>query len=197
MQTLAHKPTLQTEDGRIRLRPFAAADIPVMLTILTQPLVNLYTGALDHWPAADEQCPLSDAERQRTIAWYQTRNAQPDRLDLAIEAAGQLVGEVVLNAYDAEAARCNLRILIADDATDQGIGTSTFRLLLPYAFAQLELRELTLDAFAFNPRAVHVYHRAGFVDTGVLPAELIVDGRPIDSIEMHLTAEMFTHERNV
>lgn len=37
-----------------------------------------------------------------------------------------------------------------------------------YAFGSLGLHRLSLDVFSFNPRAEHVYRRAGFRREGVL-----------------------------
>ncbi|MFD1392015.1 GNAT family N-acetyltransferase [Lacticaseibacillus jixianensis] len=114
------KPTLTA--GAVTLRPFNAADIPRMLEILALPQVNLFTGALTHTPSATARFPANASDEKRYRAWYQTRNQQPDRLDLALHASGQLVGEVVLNEYAAAINSCNLRVLIADDATGRGTG---------------------------------------------------------------------------
>jgi RimJ/RimL family protein N-acetyltransferase len=191
MPNFKFKPTLTSRDQRIQLRPFAANDADRMLDILAQPMVNLYTGALATTPTADDSFPADAESTARIRDWYATRSRQSDRLDLAIIADGQLVGEVVLNLYQAATNEANLRILIADDATGHGIGTTTFALLLPYAFLVLGLDGITLDAFTINQRAIHVYHKVGFTDTGILPGDLELDGHAVDSITMRLTRTTF------
>lgn len=191
MPNFKFKPTLTSPDRTVQLRPFTADDADRMLDILAQPLVNLYTGSSDHTPAPAETFPADAADTARIRTWYATRSDQNDRLDLAIVQNGTLIGEVVLNLYDAENNSCNLRILIADDATEHGAGQATFALILPYAFLALGLNTLTLDAFEFNQRAIHVYHKVGFKDAGTIPDDLELDGKSVTSIKMALTAADF------
>lgn len=186
------KPTLT--QGTVTLRPFKEADIPRMLEILTLPQVNLFTGALTQTPRPTDRFPANAQDTARYIAWYQTRDQQTDRLDLAIVANDRLVGEVVLNEYDAGRNTCNLRVLIADDATERGTGTIALHLMIAHAFAQLHLAALTLDAFDFNPRALHVYRKLGFTQTGVIKNDLLLDGQPHDTLTMRLTPESFAQK---
>ncbi|WP_461223984.1 GNAT family N-acetyltransferase [Lacticaseibacillus suihuaensis] len=183
------KPTLV--GPRLSLRAFTAADVPRMLEILSQPMVNLYTGALSHWPKAAERFAASAEERQRITDWYATRGQADGRLDWAIVLDAQVIGEVVLNQYDAAANTCNLRVLIADDATGHGSGFEALHLACAYALGPLGLAALTLDAFDFNLRAQHVYHKLGFVDTGRIEGDLMLDGQPRASITMRLDAAAF------
>ena len=47
------------------------------------------------------------------------------------------------------------------------MGSWAIRRTVDYAFAQLQLHRLELDVFAFNPRAIRAYARAGFRQEGV------------------------------
>ncbi|WP_225047246.1 GNAT family N-acetyltransferase [Lacticaseibacillus kribbianus] len=189
MPDFATKPTLV--GTAVLLRPFTAADAPRMLEILSLPAVNLYTGALDRWPKPTDRFTSDPAEAARITAWYESRSAQPDRLDLAIVAAGRLVGEVVLNLYDPTTNSCNLRVLIADDATGHGLGYQALHLVCAYALTTLGLAALTLNVFDFNPRAQHVYEKLGFTATGRIEQDLVLDGKPRASITMRLTPAVF------
>lgn len=183
------KPILK--QGAVTLRPFCQTDIPRMLAILALPQVNLYTGALTKTPSPDDRFPATPKETTRIIAWYQTRNQQTARLDLAIVTSDKLVGEIVLNRYDALQNTCNLRVLIADDATGRGIGTTALNLMVAYAFNGLQLAALTLDVFDFNPRARHVYRKVGFTPIGAIENDLTLDGQPHTTFTMRLTADSF------
>jgi RimJ/RimL family protein N-acetyltransferase len=66
---------------------------------------------------------------------------------------------------------------------DLGIGTEILKSLLEQA-KKMSLKVLTLTAFARNKRAVHVYEKAGFVQTGVIPKKFFKDGNYIDEIIM-------------
>lgn len=54
----------------------------------------------------------SQYDREFTLNWYNTRNEQIDRLDLAIvdQSKDMLVGEVVANLYDEKNHSMNFRI---------------------------------------------------------------------------------------
>lgn len=181
------KPTLKKED--IILRPFIKEDIDVMLDILTMPDVNNLTGSTETF--LTERLTLSAEEKEKTIKWYQTRNEQTDRLDLAIEFEHVIVGEVVINLYDSKQNQANLRILISDEYAGKGIGTKALEVVTNYIFKETSLSALTLDVFEFNPKAKHVYEKIGFETFGRLEAEATIDGKAYDSIEMILTREKY------
>ncbi|MGB9756228.1 MAG: GNAT family N-acetyltransferase, partial [Candidatus Bathyarchaeales archaeon] len=50
--------------------------------------------------------------------------------------------------------------------------------------SKMGLKVLTLSAFATNRRAIHVYEKVGFVQTGVIPRKHFKDGKYIDEIIM-------------
>ena len=170
------------------LRPFhPEEDVPVMARILSDPEVRRLTGSVATSAEAERPYPLDDRLRE----WYRSRNEQTDRLDLAVEdaATGRLVGEVVLNEYDADARSCNLRCLVGPEGRGRGLGTEALALLVGHAFDVLGLQRLTLEVFEFNPRARHVYERLGFVVTGTREDGLVFDGVSIGAVDMELTAQ--------
>ena len=154
----SRKPTLRGD--RVLLRPFTPADIDAMGPVLADPEVLRLTGSTH---TSDERPdPVLDA---RTRAWYESRADQDDRLDLAVVdlATDRCVGEVVLNHWEPENRSCNFRTLIGPDGRDRGLGSEALRLLLEHAFTATDLHRIELGVYAFNPRAQHVYARAGFV----------------------------------
>lgn len=181
------KPVLM--DEVVTLRPFIEDDIAVLLEILTEPGVNNYTGSNETF--LKEKTTLSPAEAKKITEWYQTRNAQTDRLDLAIVVDHKIIGEIVVNLYNKKKNQANLRVLISDSEVSKGYGTHAFNLLLPYVFNVIGLKALQLDVFDFNPRAQHVYQKLGFVAFDRVPDDAVINGQGYDSIEMRLTAERF------
>lgn len=176
------------------LRPFhPEEDVSVMARILSDPEVRRLTGSVATSAEAEQPYPVDDRLRE----WYRSRNEQTDRLDLAVEdaATGRLVGEVVLNEYDAEARSCNLRCLVGPEGRGRGLGTEALVLLVGHAFDVLGLRRLTLEVFEFNPRARHVYERLGFVATGTREDGLVFDGVSVGAVDMELTAQRWAASR--
>ncbi|GAA1467867.1 GNAT family N-acetyltransferase [Microbacterium thalassium] len=177
------KPTLEGE--RALLRPFTPRDIAAMGPVLADAEVLKLTGSV-HTTA--ETLAQSDELDARTQQWYETREAQPDRLDLAIvdRATGVCVGEAVLNEWSEPDASCNFRILIGAAGRGKGLGLEATRMLLDHAFRSTDLNRIELEVYDFNPRARHVYRRAGFVEEGRRRQAFTFDGIRIDAIVMSM-----------
>ncbi len=178
---LSVKPTLVGE--RVVLRPFTPADIDAMAVVLADPEVNRLTGSVHTTAEATGRPPVHDDATRR---WYETRADAGDRLDLAIvdRATDRCVGEVVLNHWEPENQACSFRILVGPQGRDRGLGSEATRLVLRHAFTATDLYRVELSVFAFNPRARHVYERAGFVVEGTRRAALVFDGERVDDLVM-------------
>ena len=83
----------------------------------------------------------------------------------------------------------------APTAAAAGSGTEATTLLLRYAFEDLRLHRVSLGVYAFNPRARHVYEKAGFVVEGVDREALLFDGRRVDMIRMAVLAPEWSARR--
>lgn len=174
----SRKPSLGNDV--VLLRPFSREDLEPLGQILSDPEVLKLTGSVNSTMAANSAQPVLDHATQN---WYLTRNEQADRLDLAVvDPVSELcVGEVVLNDLDEVNRVAGFRILIGARGRNRGLGTAAIALILDYAFTTTELHRIELEVFAFNPRAVHVYERAGFMFEGTRRDALIFDGRFIDA----------------
>ena len=177
----AQKPTLVGD--RVLLRPFTSADIDAMGPVLADPEVLRLTGSVHTSAEVEAAVPVLDA---RVRAWYETREAQLDRLDLALvdRATDRCVGEVVLNDWSPEDQTCGFRILVGPEGRGRGLGSEATRLVVAHAFAVADLHRIELEVYAFNPRAQHVYERAGFQVEGRRREAFVFDGERVDSIMM-------------
>ena len=177
--TFAEKPTLAGD--LVVLRPFLDDDVVAMAAVIRDPEVGRLTGSAN---STAEAADVPDEETLRE--WYSTRNAQPDRLDLAVvdRETGECVGEAVLNEWEEGNSSCNFRILLGPAGRDRGLGTEATRLLLGHAFEALGLHRVSLEVYAFNPRGQRAYEKVGFVREGVRREALRFDGEWVDSIVM-------------
>ena len=177
MIDLTHKPHIIGE--KVILRPFKPEDFPYLEECLTDPETIKFTGS------------DSDFDRDFVMQWYNTRNDQTDRLDLAIvdKSTDILVGEVVANLYDEQNQSMNFRILIGPRGRNRGLGTEATQLMVDYIFNNTNLNQLTLGVYAFNPRAIKVYEKIGFVVDSVDKNDLEYEGEWIDAFNMILTRE--------
>ncbi|MFY1684683.1 GNAT family N-acetyltransferase [Micromonospora sp. WMMD730] len=180
----ATKPTITGE--RVTLRPFVDADLACFRAAMADPEVARLTGS-----------PPGGPHERRLRSWYGSRNAQTDRLDLAVvdHATGDCVGEVVLNDWDRHNASCNFRTLFAAAGRDRGLGTEATRLVVGYAFDTLGLHRVSLEVFAFNPRARRAYEKVGFVAEGVLRQVLRDTDGWVDATVMSILAPEWAAHR--
>jgi diamine N-acetyltransferase len=74
------------------------------------------------------------------------------------------------------------------DLWGRGYGTEATRLVLAYAFTQLNLHNVSLEVFADNERAVRAYLRAGFQHTGRRREAHRRAGRVVDVLLMDCLA---------
>jgi RimJ/RimL family protein N-acetyltransferase len=71
----------------------------------------------------------------------------------------------------------------------KGYGTDAMKIILRYAFQELNLRRVSLGTFEYNPRAIRSYEKAGFVHEGRLHKFLLREGRRWDLVFMGILRE--------
>ncbi len=108
----------------------------------------------------------------------------------ALEADGQpgrLIGLVDLIVDHWSHRNAWLGIGIGERADwGQGYGSDAMRLILRYAFDELNLHRVTLTVFEYNERAIHTYRKLGFQEEGRQRQRLQRDGRWWDMLFMGL-----------
>ena len=72
---------------------------------------------------------------------------------------------------------------ISKNYRDIGIGTQLMKLLISHA-KTMGLKLLTLEVYATNKRAIHVYEKMSFKETGRIPKGLNRNGEYIDEVIM-------------
>jgi RimJ/RimL family protein N-acetyltransferase len=170
------------------LRPFSKHDLPAMREAMLDPEARILTGSVHD--EATALAPPTPEEERLARDWLLSRNDQPDRLDLAVtdKATGECVGEAVLNDWDPGNESCNFRIFIGPRGRDRGLGTEATRLIVGYGFERLGLHRISLEVYAFNPRARRAYEKAGFTAEGVLRESLRYNGEWVDATVMSVLA---------
>lgn len=74
-------------------------------------------------------------------------------------------------------------VIVRKGYRNLGIGTEIMKTLLEQA-AFFGLRTVTVNAFATNKWAIHVYEKVGFVQSGIIPKKHLRQGRFIDEVIM-------------
>ncbi|WP_249872864.1 GNAT family N-acetyltransferase [Oceanobacillus saliphilus] len=63
-------------------------------------------------------------------------------------------------------------------------GTEALKMLLEYAFLELNLHRVSLRVFSLNERAIHIYNKLGFMKEGIMRESLYRNGKWHDIIIM-------------
>ena len=66
----------------------------------------------------------------------------------------------------------------------KGYGTDAMRVLLRFAFAELNLHRVSLSVYAYNPPAIRSYEKAGFTVEGLMRQTVYRDGLRSDEVCM-------------
>jgi diamine N-acetyltransferase len=169
---------------QVRLRAIEREDIPAFLRWFNDPEVRQYLLLYK---------PMSKGEEER---WVEARQEARDEFIFGIEALiGKewvLIGNVGLVKIDWKNRAATLGIVLGEkEHWGQGYGTEATRLMLRFAFHELNLHRVELDVFDFNQRAMRCYEKAGFRREGTKRAALFRDGRYHDVHLMSILQEEF------
>ena len=139
-------------DGDLLLRPWRIDDAPELVAAWADPDIGRWTGV-------PERRDLAAAERW--IAGDLARRHRGLSLDLVIEVAGVVVGEVGLVGFATGTAE--LGWWLAGAHRGQGHASRAVRLLTDWAVDELSVDELVARCHRANPASAAVARRAGFV----------------------------------
>jgi len=107
----------------------------------------------------------------------------------------RVIGEIGLDGIRWEHGDAWLGIGLGErEYWGKGYGTDAIRVMLRYAFTELNLHRLTLNVFEYNPRAIRSYEKAGFVLEGRERVVLYRDGRRWDVLYMGILREEWKDE---
>lgn len=130
----------------------------------------------------------SKKTREEEVDWLSEAIASSEKgeaLYLVVEVDGKVVASSGITKREL---RCenhvgDLGIAMKSEYRDIGIGTEMMKILIDQARV-MELKVLTLTVFATNKRAIHVYEKVGFKETGRIPKGVYRNGKYIDRIIM-------------
>lgn len=116
-----------------------------------------------------------------------TSRRSPNSVNFALRMLedDRLIGFVVIHSIEWNNQSGTLSIGIGDpEYRGKGLGGEALRLILNYAFNELNLFRVGLDVISTNERAIRAYHKAGFIEEGRMRASVYRDGQRADRILM-------------
>jgi len=112
-------------------------------------------------------------------------------------AEDKLIGELNLDVVNWPGRDAFVGLGIGEtDYWNKGYGTDAINVLLRFAFAEINLRRVTLTVFEYNPRAIRSYEKAGFRHEGHLRDYLNREGRRWNSVYMGILREEWMEQNN-
>ncbi len=122
-----------------------------------------------------------DLEKQDpTMFWFSIRRLEDDLL----------LGDMVLDVLHWNTSDAFVGIVIGErDLWGKGLGTEAMKLLLEFAFTEVNLRRVTLTVFEYNPRAIRSYEKSGFQHEGRMRQVLSREGKRWDVLYMGILRE--------
>ena len=146
-----------------------------------------YSRLMDDNPARQS----SSKKIQGRIEWIQDQ-PQPDLFIFSIrtKAEDRLIGVISLHSVNWTHGESFMGIGLGDRQDwGKGYGTDAVRIILRYAFTELNMQRVSLDVYAYNPRAVRVYEKIGFVHEGRVRNYLNREGKRWDMLYMSILRE--------
>lgn len=117
--------------------------------------------------------------REKATRWVQSIISNP--YAWVIEVNGEFAGEIRLDRVDRTDRRASMAIGMCE----------AIRLLLQYAFADLELHRIGVRVLAYNQRAIRAYEKCGFIIEGREREAAFVDGAWHDDVVMGIVDREF------
>lgn len=155
--------------------------------VILAPLMEADSATLFSWINDREQVILNSSFRPIHEGshrdWYERVQRTGDIVVFAIRAreTNKLIGTCQLHSIQSvhRCAELQIRIGRIGDR-GKGCGTEATRLLVDFAFTDLNLHRVQLHVRADNVAAIRVYEKAGFTREGLMKEAAYIDGRYVD-----------------
>jgi RimJ/RimL family protein N-acetyltransferase len=152
-----------------------------------------FTRDTEYWRLANSN-PVRALSSKAVMEWLE-RNPENERGDQFIFSIRTLqedllVGDVGLDGVQWNHGDAFVGVGIGDrEYWGKGYGTDAMRLILRYAFVELNLQRVSLNVFEYNLRAIRSYEKIGFIHEGRQRGVLKRDGRRYNLVFMGILRE--------
>ena len=166
-------PTLKAQ--RVHLRWLRDEDVPALFSIFGNPAVTRYWG---HPAMPDVKAAAALLENIRTS--FTERSLF--QWGVALSETDSIIGTCTLASLNLKNRRAELGYALAQSYWGQGYITEMLRVLLQFAFSEMQLHRLTADTDPNNQPSIRLLERLGFRREGYFREHHLVQGAPQDSI---------------
>ena len=141
----------------VTFKPHDRKDIPLRVKWLNNKKANVC--AIDN--------PESETTLEKETKWFDEYEKNPAKKFFTIYSDETPIGLMGLSNIDLNTKTAKLFILIGEDEyRGKGIGKTSLKYLVDYAFDDLKLDSVLLEVKRVNYPAIKLYESFGFVDNG-------------------------------
>lgn len=168
------------KSAHLVLTPPTVTDLPIMFDWINDREQVLFNA------------PYKPVTEEQHKAWFESLQQRDDIVIFGIRLleSNKLIGSCQLHSINHVHRSTELQIRIGEPTQrGQGYGTEAVRLLLDFAFKDLNLHRVYLHVFSTNPAALRMYEKTGFVREGLLRKAAHIDGAYVDVVVMGILRE--------
>jgi RimJ/RimL family protein N-acetyltransferase len=153
---------------------------------------------VSQWSADSEYSRLLDWDPARRFSvknsqkWIEKQYENEGNYAFTIRTldSDRIIGGIGLDGIRWTHRDCFVGIGLGDrEFWGKGYGTDAMKIILRYAFTELNLQRVTLDVFEYNQRGVRSYEKAGFIFEGRQRGLILREGRRWDVLFMGILRE--------
>ena len=162
------------------IRPACKEDAAALLAY-----VNATAGESDNLSFGLNEFEMTVEQEE---AFLEKVQKTPDSTYLIGVADGEIICAGNLNAHVRKrfAHKCSIGMSVRKAYWGQGVGYALLRALIDFAKSTGTLELMHLEVRADNERAIALYKKAGFVETGRFPKDIKINGEYFDALFMVL-----------
>ena len=165
---------------RIILESLKESDLHILFKWMNDRDLRLFNS--NYYPVSEEQHKN----------WFENLQNKKDTFFFTIRLleTNELIGTCQLHSLNWIYRSAELQIRIGEKQyQNKGFGSEVLKLLLNFAFNDVNLKRISLHVFSTNSRAIHFYEKNGFKKEGILRKAAYIDGSYIDTIIMSILDE--------
>jgi RimJ/RimL family protein N-acetyltransferase len=161
-----------------------------MTDVALTPLAEEHLGNLLHW--LEDQAIRDGILSDQVItpaghrSWFRAQRQDASQAVFAILGGSRHVGVLGFRSLSKRHETGELWMYIGSQHQRQGLGRGALRAGVEIGFNKLGLRKISLSVRIDNTPAVGLYAREGFIVEGVLRADRLYRGTPVDLLRMAL-----------
>jgi ribosomal-protein-serine acetyltransferase len=175
-------PAAGIDDGVVRLRLRADADIPALVEACQDPEIPRWTRVPDDYTERDAREWFDAQDRKR-------RGGEALELLIVDAETDRLLGSIGIVRLDHDERVGELGYWLAREARGRGVATRALRLISSWAFEALPVDRISIVVQQGNEPSRRLAERAGYTYEGVLRSYTLIKGRRRDMAMYSLLRE--------